>query len=87
MVMGNLGAINFGSTVVLPSEGFSAKRTMEAVTKYKVTSIYGVPSMFMEYIREYESNPSIYDYTSLQKGIMAGSLCPEVIYYTIKQNI
>lgn len=79
MVMGNLSAINFGSTAVLPSEGFSAKKAMEAVTKYKCTSMYGVPSMFIEYVKEYESNPSAYDYSSLEKGIMAGSLCPEVL--------
>ncbi|EAS05910.2 acyl-CoA synthetase (AMP-forming)/AMP-acid ligase II (macronuclear) [Tetrahymena thermophila SB210] len=77
MVIGNLTAINYGSTIVLPSEGFSAQKAMEAVTKYKCTSIYGVPTMFLEYIKEYESNPSIYNYTSLSKGVMAGALCPE----------
>lgn len=79
MVLGNLTAINFGSTIVLPGEGFVPKQVMEAVTKYKCTSIYGVPTMFLEYIKEYEANPSIYDHSSLTKGVMAGALCPEVI--------
>ncbi|KAL4437696.1 hypothetical protein ABPG74_012371 [Tetrahymena malaccensis] len=77
MVLGNLCAVNFGSTVVMPSEGFSAKKAMESVTKYKCTSIYGVPTMFLEYIKEYESNPTIYSYSSLKKGVMSGALCPQ----------
>lgn len=78
MVIGNLTAINSGSTIVLPSEGFNAQKAMEAVTKYKCTSIYGVPTMFIEYVKEYEANPSLYSYNSLSKGVMAGALCPEV---------
>lgn len=31
--------------MVYPSDGFSAAATLEAVTNYKCTSIYGVPTM------------------------------------------
>lgn len=31
--------------MVYPSDGFSAGATLEAVTNYKCTSIYGVPTM------------------------------------------
>lgn len=76
MVLGNLSAINYGATIVLPSDNFSASKTLEAVTKYKCTSIYGVPTMYLEYFKEYESNPSIYSVDSLNKGIMTGAPCP-----------
>lgn len=33
--------------------------------------------MFYEIVKEYEANPSLYDKSSLKKGIMAGALCPE----------
>jgi len=54
MVLGNLAAINYGATIVLPSESFSAAKTLEAITKHKCTSIYGVPTMFIEFFKEYE---------------------------------
>lgn len=54
MVLGNLAAINYGATIVLPYENFSAAKTLEAITKYKCTSIYGVPTMFIEFFKEFE---------------------------------
>lgn len=52
MVMGNLAAINFGATMVYPWEGFDAIKSLEAISKYKCTSLYGVPTMFYEYLNE-----------------------------------
>jgi fatty-acyl-CoA synthase len=57
MVLGNMAATNYGSCIVLPSDGFNAVHTLEAVTKYKCTSLYGVPTMFIEYFKEYEKDP------------------------------
>lgn len=54
MVLGNLTALCAGSGMILPSDGFNAKHTLEAVTKYKCTALYGVPTMFIEYLKEYE---------------------------------
>lgn len=31
--------------MVYPSDGFSAAATLEAITDYKCTSVYGVPTM------------------------------------------
>jgi len=76
MVLGNLSAINYGATIVLPNDSFSAAITLEAVTKHKCTSLYGVHTMFIEYFKEYEANPHLYCVNTLKKGIMAGSLCP-----------
>jgi len=53
MVLGNLTALCYGSGMVLPSDDFNAKQTLDAVTKYKCSALYGVPSMFIEYIKEY----------------------------------
>lgn len=50
MVMGNLACINYGSSIILPSDGFSAAASLEAVTNYKCTSLYGVPTMVINNI-------------------------------------
>lgn len=76
MVLGNLSAINYGAAIVIPNDNFSAKLTLEAITEHKCTSLYGVPTMFIEYFKEYEANPGLYQVDTLKKGIMAGSLCP-----------
>lgn len=50
MVIGNLNCINYGAAMVYPSEGFDPVASLESVTKYKCTSLYGVPTMFIAYL-------------------------------------
>lgn len=57
MVLGNLACINRGAAMVYPNDSFNAKMTLETVSKYKCTGLYGVPTMFIEYFKEYEKNP------------------------------
>ena len=53
-ILGTMGAFTRGGSISVITEGFDPKKTLEAVTKYKCTSIYGVPTMFIEYLRELE---------------------------------
>lgn len=74
MVMGNLGCVTHGATMIYPSEGFDPASTLAAVEKEKATGIFGVPTMF---IAELDlPDFALYDLTSLRTGIMAGSPCP-----------
>lgn len=74
MVMGNLGCVTHGATMIYPSEGFEPTAVLEAVQREKATGIFGVPTMF---IAELDlPNFAQYDLTSLRTGIMAGSPCP-----------
>lgn len=74
MVMGNLGCITHGATMVYPAEGFEPHATMEAVQEERCTSLYGVPTMFIAEL----AHPDFakYDFSSLRTGVMAGSPCP-----------
>ena len=74
MVMGNLGATSHGACIVLPAPGFDPAATLAAVAAERVTSLYGVPTMFIAEL----GLPSFgdYDLSSLRTGIMAGSPCP-----------
>src|SRR6266511_471536 len=74
MVMGNLGATSHGGCVVLPAPGFDPAATLRAVAQEKVTSLYGVPTMFIAEL----GLPDFaeYDLSSLRTGITAGSPCP-----------
>lgn len=68
MVMGNLAALNRGATIVYPSESFNAKEALIAASKYKCTSIYGVPTMFIDYLNEFNKEKSSLDLSNLHKG-------------------
>ncbi len=74
MVMGNIGCVTHGATMIYPSEGFEPGSVLEAAANEKATAIYGVPTMFIAQL----DHPDFerYDLTHLRTGIMAGSLCP-----------
>jgi fatty-acyl-CoA synthase len=74
MVMGNLGCVTHGATMIYPSDGFDAQAVLEAVEAERATALYGVPTMFIAEL----GHPDFarYDLTSLRTGIMAGSPCP-----------
>jgi fatty-acyl-CoA synthase len=74
MVMGNLGCITHGATMVYPGEAFDPLSVLETVEAEKCTALYGVPTMF---IAE-QNHPDFkrFDLSSLRTGCMAGAPCP-----------
>ncbi len=74
MVMGNLGCIVQGATMIYASEGFEPVAVLEAVEVERATALYGVPTMFIAELEHPKFDS--YDLSSLRTGIMAGSPCP-----------
>jgi len=74
MVMGNLGCLTHGSTMVYPAEVFDPLATLQAVSEERCTTLYGVPTMFIAQLDHPEF--AKFDLKSLRTGIMAGSPCP-----------
>lgn len=74
MVMGNLACTSHGATMVIPSDGFNAERTLEAVSEERCTALYGVPTMFIAELALEDF--SRFDLSSLRTGVMAGAPCP-----------
>ncbi|RKP39286.1 long-chain-fatty-acid--CoA ligase [Dimargaris cristalligena] len=74
LVLGNLACMTQGATMVFPSPVFEAQAVLTAVTKERCTSLYGVPTMFIEEM----AHPDFasFDLSSLRTGIMSGSSCP-----------
>ncbi|MGV8675563.1 AMP-binding protein [Pseudomonas aeruginosa] len=74
MVMGNLGCLTHGATMIYPSPAFEPLATLEAVAEEHATVLYGVPTMFiaeLDHPRRAE-----FDLSCLRSGIMAGATCP-----------
>ncbi len=74
MVMGNLGALTHGATMVIPSDAFEPEAVLATIEAERCTSLYGVPTMFIAELAHPDFNR--FDLSSLRTGIMAGSPCP-----------
>jgi fatty-acyl-CoA synthase len=74
MVMGNLGCITHGATMVYPSEGFDPLAVLQVIEAEGCAALYGVPTMFIAMLGCAEFPR--FDLSSLRTGIMAGSSCP-----------
>ncbi|MES2717903.1 MAG: AMP-binding protein [Pseudomonadota bacterium] len=74
MVMGNLGCLTHGATMVYPAEAFDPLAVLQTVQAERCTALYGVPTMFIAEL----DHPRFaeFDLSSLRTGIMAGSPCP-----------
>lgn len=74
MVMGNLGCVTHGATMIYPSEGFEPETVLKAAESEKATALFGVPTMFIAELEHPKFDQ--YDLRTLRTGIMAGSPCP-----------
>jgi fatty-acyl-CoA synthase len=74
MVIGVLACLTHGSAIVFPGEGFDPLATLQAVSEYRCTSLYGVPTMFIAELDHPEFRS--FDMSSLRTGVMAGAPCP-----------
>ncbi len=73
MVLAMIAAVTHGSTMS-PLAYFQPKRSLECITKEKITVMHGVPTMFIALL-EHEDFAST-DFSAMRTGIMAGSPCP-----------
>jgi fatty-acyl-CoA synthase len=83
-VAGTLVTVVTGATMILPAATFDPLATMQAIQEERVTTIYGVPTMFIGELDHPEF--SRFDFASLRTGVMAGAPCPiEVMKRVVKE--
>ncbi len=85
MVIGNLACTSHGSTIVIPTESFSAEITLKTVQDERCTSLYGVPTMFIAMLQM--ANFAEFDLSTLRTGVMAGSPCPIEIMKQVQSKM
>ena len=85
MVMATLACVSHGATLVLPNDAFEPAGTLDAVQKEACTALYGVPTMFGAMLDEPDFEK--YDLRSLRTGIVAGSLCSQVLTTRIVEQM
>lgn len=77
MVTGVLMCVSHGATLVLPGPAFDPLATILAVERERCTTLYGVPTMYRAMLNHPQFCES--GFAAMRTGIMAGSLCPEVL--------
>lgn len=85
MVIGNLCCTAHGATMVIPNDSFDAEKTLQVVDNEKCTSLYGVPTMFIEMLHKMQGKN--YDFSNLRTGVMAGALCPSEIMKKVQNQM
>lgn len=85
MVMGTLGCIAHGATLVVPGEGFDPGETLQATHDEKCTALYGVPTMFVTELALPDF--ATYDLSHLRTGIMAGAPCPREVMKQVQADM
>ncbi|SFR42936.1 AMP-binding protein [Litoreibacter janthinus] len=85
MVMGTLGCVAHGATMVVPGEGFEPRDTLQAVHDEKCTALFGVPTMFVTEMALPDFDN--FDLSHLRTGIMAGAPCPRAIMERVQRDM
>ena len=75
-VIGVLGAYTHAVPMVVLQE-FKPLEVLKAVDKYRCTTLYGVPAMFIAELNHPDFEQ--FDLSSLRTGIMAGASCPREV--------
>lgn len=85
MVMGSLGCVTHGATIVVPGEGFEPEQTLQAIHDEKCTALYGVPTMFVAEL----ALPDFarFDLSHMRTGIMAGAPCPREVMKRVQTDM
>jgi len=85
MVMGVLGCVTHGSTMVFPDEAFEPASVLSVVQSEKCTALYGVPTMFIAEL----AHPDFanFDLRTLRTGIMAGATCPKSTMESVMKDM
>ncbi|XP_076446786.1 medium-chain acyl-CoA ligase ACSF2, mitochondrial-like isoform X2 [Babylonia areolata] len=74
MVLASLQMVCHGATVVYPSAAFDPAVTLHTVQDERCTSLYGVPTMFIQMLSH--KDMETVNFSSLYTGVMGGSPCP-----------
>jgi len=85
MVMGNLGCVSHGATMIYPAESFDPEATLAAAAMERATALFGVPTMFIAELGL--DNFARFDLGRLRTGIMAGAPCPVEVMKRVQSEM
>ncbi|KAI1872770.1 uncharacterized protein JN550_003644 [Neoarthrinium moseri] len=85
LVMGLLASFCYGSSIMFPSDNFSAESTIHAVVQHKATALLGVPTMFISELAVVKEKG--YELTTIRTGLAAGAMVPSKLMKDIREQM
>ncbi|KFM70604.1 Acyl-CoA synthetase family member 2, mitochondrial, partial [Stegodyphus mimosarum] len=76
-VLGTLCSVIFQSTCIFPYASFNPEVSLKAIEKYKCTTVYGTPTMFVDLLNNYKLIKS--SMSSLKQAVIGGAAVPEAL--------
>ncbi|KAK7082677.1 Acyl-CoA synthetase member 2 mitochondrial [Halocaridina rubra] len=84
-VLGTLTAAHFGATCVLPSSSYDPKATVQALQDEKITSCYGTPTMFVDFLNVQRSKKC--NMQNLSTAVMGAAPCPKELILAVTEEL
>lgn len=81
----NLGGLASGAAIVIPDHFFNSQTTLKAVSEYRCTALFGVPTMFISMLAL--SDFGQYDLRTLRTGIMAGAPVDRELFEAVTEKM
>ncbi|WP_425092286.1 AMP-binding protein [Tropicimonas sp. S265A] len=85
MVMGTLGCVTKGATIVVPAQGFDARTTLATLEDEACTGLYAVPTMVVAML-QHDDFPE-FDLHMMRTGILAGAPVPIEIMRRVQSEM
>ncbi|MEL6126267.1 MAG: AMP-binding protein [Pseudomonadota bacterium] len=85
MVLGVLGCVTKGATLVSAGEGFDPDKLLAVAAAERCTILYGVPTMFVGALEC--ASFAEHDLSTLRTGIMAGAPCPIEVMKRVQSDM
>ncbi|CAH0564378.1 unnamed protein product [Brassicogethes aeneus] len=77
-------ALNYGSTLVLPSAGYNPDKNLDAIKNEKCTIIHGTPTMYVDLVnRQMERNEDI----NPEIAVSGGAICSPHLFKRMKKYL
>jgi acyl-CoA synthetase (AMP-forming)/AMP-acid ligase II len=76
-VISIMAALNHGSTLVLPTDGYNPDKSLDAIVEEKCTVIHGTPTMYVDLVHKQEERK---ENISPEIAVSGGALCAPYLF-------
>ena len=74
-----------GAALILPGRHVSGRAIAEAVREFQVSMIAGVPTIFLDFVAAFRSDPR--PFPSLESVVIGGAACPPSLAKSLREEV
>ncbi|CAG9864215.1 unnamed protein product [Phyllotreta striolata] len=81
-VIGLIGALNHGTTVVLPTDAYDPQKNLNAIKQHACTVVYGTPTMYVDLVNLQKQKR---EKLQLEIAVSGGAICTPNLFESMKE--